>query len=101
MLANSFTYLPITYNEEGIQKWGLISDYSVAKYLRTDSNTERKKRLAKTVEEVLKKDLDIDEVMTCSPTDTLDKALEQSKGKPVLVMDQDRLVGIVTPFDMV
>jgi len=59
MLANSFSYLPVLYDG----KWRVISDFNIALYLRTSNNednyeepslNERKKRLAKPLQDVFK-----------------------------------------------
>jgi CBS domain-containing protein len=102
MLANSFTYLPV-WNSEG---WRLVSDYQVALFLRHNvlSRNHRRAKLAMTLEEAVNDGLILEEVCTCLTNASLDEVLELSKGRPVLVVDgerPERLVGIVTPFDLV
>lgn len=94
MLVNSFTYLPI-FNS---CHWFLISDYCLAKYLRSSRNF----RLAKPVREAIKEGLELEDAVTCFAHSPIDEVLKKSEGKPVLVIDgerAERLVGIVTPFD--
>jgi CBS domain-containing protein len=96
MLANSFTYLPVWRPRQ----WELISDYSLARYLRGDA---RRTRLASTLEDAVNDGLRLDGVTTCFTDSPVNDLLEKSEGKPVLVVDREqteRLVGIVTPFDL-
>jgi hypothetical protein len=108
MLANNFTYLPF-WDERGYEpKWRLISDYAVAKYLRSSPSKNgkdgRKERLANTVEGALTSpDFDLADTRCCHSETTADEALESLAGPPVLIVDRDfpqRLVGILTPFDL-
>jgi CBS domain-containing protein len=99
MLANSFTYLPV-FSTKGPPCWKLVSDYHIAVYLRTHN---RKDRLAKTLEDAANEHLTLESAKTCNPDMPINKVLEISEGKPVLVVDQqnpDRLLGIITPFDL-
>jgi len=96
MLANSFTYLPVWSSTH----WQLVSDYHVARYLRQG---DRKSKLAKTLEEAVNDGLILEQVSTCFADASINEVLEKSNGKPVLVIDREqteRLVGIVTPFDL-
>ncbi|MCL0078910.1 hypothetical protein M1O54_03390 [Dehalococcoidia bacterium] len=96
MLVNSFTYLPVWSSRH----WLLISDYHVAQYLRKG---DRKARLAKTLEDAVDEGLILEQVSTCVADSPINEVLEKSKGKPVLVIEREqveRLVGIVTPFDL-
>lgn len=100
LLKYSFTYLPLSSGNEDQPRWSLVSDYRVAHYLRQG---DRKTRLAKTLESAIKEGLMLEQANTCFVDTGVGEALETSKGKPVLVMDGDRperLVGIVTPFDL-
>ncbi len=96
MLANSFTYLPVW----GSDHWLLISDYCLAQYLRSG---DRKSRLAETLHEARNSGLVLERASTCVIDTPISEVLEKSKGMPVLVVDNervDRLLGIVTPFDL-
>ena len=100
MLANSFTYLPVGPAEGDSPHWLLVSDYHIAQYLRKG---DRKDRLAKTLNEAKNDGLVLEKASTCFPDTPVSEVLEKSKGKPVLVVERERidqLVGIVTPFDL-
>jgi CBS domain-containing protein len=98
MLKNSFTYLPVLLNNEGQPRWGLVSDYHVAQYLR---QKDRKARLGRTLDCARKEDPTlIEPTEPCFENTSVVEALKMSKGKAVIVIDrEERLVGIVTPFD--
>jgi len=99
MLKNSFTYLPLLSGNEGQPRWLLVSDYHVARYLRQGG---RKARLAKTLESAITEGLILEQANTCFADTSVVEALEMSSGKPVIVIDRERLerlIGIVTPFD--
>ena len=100
MLTNSFTYLPVLSTKEGSVCWLLISDYCLAEYLRKG---DRKNRLAKPLENAVSDQLILESASVCYPDTSISEVLEISKGKPVLVIERehaDRLLGIVTPFDL-
>jgi hypothetical protein len=95
MLANSFTYLPIT-NETG---WNVLSDRSIAKYIQPN----RKKLMAKSIESALKDGLTLEPVKCCFPNEKASETIKEFSDKPILVVDQkdkQRLLGIVTAFDL-
>src|SRR5262249_25063538 len=55
MLENSFSFLPIAPDSSGGTDWRLISDFAVARYLRSaKSQAERLKLLAKRLGDVVK-----------------------------------------------
>lgn len=99
MLANSFTYVPILREME----WWLVSDYHLARYLRSGC---RRHRLAETVEDALRDGehhLTVESAITCNKDATVSEVLKKSNGRTVLVVDsdhKDRLLGIITPFDV-
>jgi CBS domain-containing protein len=108
MLANNFSYLPI-WDEREEPTWRLVSDRAVAEYLRSapskNGRDGRKERLAKTVEEALTSpDLALSDVRYCNSKTAIEEALELLGGPPMLVVvDRDnhkRLVGVLTPFDL-
>jgi len=95
MLANSFSYLPILIQHD----WYLLSDSNIANYTQVD----RKKRLAKSVEEALKDGLQREPANHCSPDTLASKVIGNFSGKPLLVVDKkdkEVLLGIVTAFDL-
>jgi len=108
MLANNFSYLPI-WDEREEPTWRLVSDRAVAEYLRSapskNGRDGRNERLAKTVEEALTSpDLALSDVRYCNSKTAIEEALELLGGPPMLVVvDRDnhkRLVGVLTPFDL-
>jgi CBS domain-containing protein len=103
MLANSFTYLPLAPDSTTASRWSLVSDFSLAFFLRAaDSGTERNKRLAcKLGDAVEAGEIALLDAPVCGPEDSIATILGRSNGKPVLVVDHDdKLRGIVTPFDL-
>lgn len=103
MLANSFSYLPVLLTTEGRQTWHLISDYAVAKYLRTaESNTQRNSFLAKTMEEsIASRLLETERAEYARADANVKDVIRIFKGKPLLVLDEhSHLVGILTSFDL-
>lgn len=99
MLKNSFTYLPLSSNNDGQPSWQLVSDYHVAHYLR---QKDRNARLAKTLDAAIGEGLLLEPAETCFVDTNIIDALTKSEGKPVIVIDNvrpDLMVGIVTPFD--
>ncbi len=97
MLTNSFSYLPAR-GQDG--SWSLISDFEVGRYL---VKGDRKSKLAKTLGQARVDGLAICPTKPCAPNTTTGVALELSQGKPLLVVDStdsNRLLGIVTPFDL-
>jgi len=99
MLVNSFTYLPVLPTE-GSTNWLFVADFHIAEYLRKG---DRKDRLAKTLKEAVDDQLSLEQASTCYPSTPISDVLEISKGKPVIVVEEEhpkRLLGIVTPFDL-
>jgi CBS domain-containing protein len=104
MLVNSFSFLPIL-DQTGEPTNELISDCSLASYLRNS----RKERLAQQLGEAVEKHgLTLLDTATCRPTDKLNDVLNEEKVKnqrlPILVVNEEegqkRLLGIVTAFDL-
>ena len=105
MLTNSFSFLPILAVWDAPIRWLLISDYAIAKFLRGSlSAAERNRRLATTVQEAIEsKQLEVGEAETCAPEDPLEEVLKVKARRLLLVLDRtdmSRLVGVVTPFDL-
>ncbi|HSP80368.1 MAG TPA: hypothetical protein VLQ93_17685 [Myxococcaceae bacterium] len=99
MLANSFSYLPIK-DERG--NWMLLSDYSVARFIR---GPDRTKRLDMSVGEALKLNLELklDKPVAVDVDQEVPKLLEKPfNGLPFLVLEAGgaRLAGILTAFDL-
>lgn len=103
MLANSFSFLPVATGATGTPSWKLLSDFSLALYLRAaKSHSERNKRLARRLGEVVEAgSITLSDAPVCGPEDSVATVLERSNGLPVLVVGSDSdLRGIVTPFDV-
>jgi hypothetical protein len=101
MLVNSFSYLPVQ-SEHNKKSWQLISDFSLAQYLRGDGDSSRE-RLIQTLHEVLKSGkIDLVAAKTCNAQDNVNKVLRNSNGSPSLVLASDgqQLIGIVAAFDL-
>jgi CBS domain-containing protein len=109
MLANSFSYLPILH--DGI--WKIVSDVDIIRYLRSASSFTTRKEIdaekqrplsAKISDAISKGVLDPVPAKCCSLADTIPFVLGQMETRPVLVIEdiggEKRLVGIVTPFDL-
>lgn len=94
---DSVTYLPVLCSTG----WRILSEYELARYLR--AGEDRNKRLPSTLGDAVDAGLKLEDVSTCSAETPIDEVLAQSQGKPVLDLDgerTDRLVGIITSFDL-
>lgn len=103
MLVNSFSFLPVLFKADADAQWQLLSDFSLARYLRAaTSPSEKNRRLAQKLGEAVKSNaIALDPAAICGPGDAVSTVLERSGGRPVLVVGQDGdLRGIVTPFDV-
>jgi CBS domain-containing protein len=103
MLENSYSFLPLFSEVAGDSGWKLVSDFSLAKYLReSESNNQRNERLAKQLGKVVEAgEIRLVVASTCKPEEPISKVLEVSGGQPVLVIgSNDELRGIITPFDV-
>jgi hypothetical protein len=97
LLANSYSYLPI---DIGGGQWRLVSDYSLAQYLKSDMKVEA--RLNQTMEEARIEGLVLNEPLVCGGDMSVVDVLAQCRGLPALVVsgDDSHLLGIATPFDL-
>ncbi|MCY4390360.1 MAG: hypothetical protein OXC18_24935 [Desulfurellaceae bacterium] len=109
ILKHGFSYLPIWFKNE--EKWKLISDYSVARYLpRCLQTNERKTRLVTTIEDAIKEDNGNDRLRVLSAKAVYpEKKINDNDilkcvgAKPVLVVNygrEDVLAGILTSSDI-
>lgn len=116
MLSHSFSYLPVQ-DVSGV--WKLVSDRKLAEFLRpapanatSPTNTgaappsDRKLRLAQSLASAIGQGLTLDTAATVPTNEEINKLFAKMNGLPVLVVETstngaaDRLVGIVTPFDL-
>jgi predicted transcriptional regulator len=100
MLSNSFSFLPVL-----MTRWQLLSDEAIVAITRVEANETRKARLSLTVEEAVKRHkLRLIDADTVSPDEFVSNLMIKSRTWPVLVTEggsqNGRLVGIVTPFDL-
>lgn len=109
MLANSFSYLPTQWETERRTEWKLVSDFRLAQYLRVSNDPrehKRRERMAKTVSEAVDEgELVLERAASCSSSATVEEALRlfSGDGRPLLVhhpTDRERLMGIVTAYDL-
>lgn len=101
MLTSSFSYLPLLLEQDQRPVWYLISDHSVACYVRRG---DRQERLAKTLKEAIDTGgIQPEKADMCQADTSIDDALKLTTGRPILVRakdDETRLLGILTPFDL-
>ena len=100
MLANSFSYLPVLLDDGS---FGLIGDLAIARALsRALTSAERRRMLACSLGDArASRRVEIPPATTVEPEEQVQVALERCKDGPLLVLgDGKRLLGIVTPFDM-
>ena len=101
LLANSFSFLPILYDG----KWQLIADYEMMRFLRKPSDLSKNDRLSLVLDMTIKEEsIRLISVKTCAPSDTVIYLTEIIESLPVLVIQEfdgkPKLLGIVTPFDL-
>jgi len=106
MLKHGFSYIPVWFEND--KKWRMLSEHSVAKYLR-DSPYKRNDRIAKTIENAeaekdgLKLPLVDEEHHIVGPEKLVPGILGCIDESPILVVDpkrKDKLVGILTAADI-
>lgn len=102
MLSNSYSFLPVFLEGSG---WKVVSDYGLAKWLRTARNdAERGERLNSTLEKA-HQELGLRFLEPVfAKRDTLVSDLlcqaEEKDGCPILITEGERLLGIATPYDL-
>lgn len=103
MLENAFSYLPIYLENQG---WQVISDHALAVYVRSYKQRDERRQdsLARTLQDAVgNEQLQLEAAYTCPPETTIEEAITNSMGKPMLIVhsaDSSRLLGILTPFDL-
>jgi CBS domain-containing protein len=100
MLSNSFSVLPVLTNQ-----WHLLSDEAIIGITRAETHAERHSRLSVTVENAVRRyRLRLTTASAVSPDELVSNVLKNSPTWPLLVTDDGstngRLLGIVTPFDL-
>jgi len=104
MLANSFSHLPVCWDE---REWFCISDILVANFLGSGRNTAvRSERLAMTLKEAFARTegpIPLTPAVPIDGTTALDRALELLRDSPILLVKNPigtGLLGVVTAFDL-
>ncbi|MBX2928802.1 MAG: CBS domain-containing protein [Saprospiraceae bacterium] len=99
MLAHSFSYVPIC--KDGT--WRLLSENNIVAYLGPEI-TNRKSKLAQPIEDATKDGtLILIDAEVCNKDCSLGELIQifnRNQGRPVLVMREEELVGLITPFDL-
>jgi hypothetical protein len=102
MLVNSFSYLPVPPADSASNAWRFVSDFILAQYLRDTAKDPTNRLLESLQQAVDSKKFQLLPAPTCKLAVDLESALRKSKGIPVLVLapDNNQLLGILTPFDI-
>lgn len=90
LLASSFSTLPYKWRD----RWYLVADFHVLEYLRLDPRANGAQRMEEVIGSGIKPKL----AKTVSPSV---RCCELKVAQwPILVVEEQRLVGIVTAFDL-
>ncbi|HWW02607.1 MAG TPA: hypothetical protein VNZ64_23110 [Candidatus Acidoferrum sp.] len=104
MLENSFSHLPVRTSGDGLCTWKLVSDESLARYLRAAGTAEgMKQRLVQPLAEAVQMDgIRFCEAKQCDQEETVSSVIAEWNGLPILVVRKDStdLMGILTAFDL-
>lgn len=101
MLANSFSTIPVLLPGIG---WSILTDLAIMKFLRdARADSLRRTRLSMQVDEAIGKGLQ-HEVAVCRRCDDLVDDFYENLKSPLLVTErhgeEERLIGLVSPFDL-
>jgi CBS domain-containing protein len=103
MLTNSFSFLPVQ-DTDGV--WKLLSDISVVKYLKRAKNTQsRNELLGKQLYKALEgQEIELTECERFTQGNSVEDIAKSIGNAPVLIIendgDKERLLGILTAFDL-
>ena len=103
MLANAFSFLPVWMPDPVEKGWRLVSDFSLATYLRTSDPTSRHERLVEPLQSAAASGaLRLEKPFVCSPEASAQEVLRESRGLPILIRgdEEQELIGIATPYDL-
>jgi hypothetical protein len=104
MLESSFSFLPVFMQHQGRKGWWLIADFALANFLRAAAGKkERSERLGQSLADALQSGaMTLEEPRMCEPNDPISKVLNPPTASPTLVVlpNQQDLVGIIAPFDV-
>lgn len=95
MLRNSFSFLPVLHEDE----WKLVSDLSLAKFLLRGA---RRAKVRVPLEmAVAEGQICLTDPVRVGPHENeAELAAKMESGVPALVVEEKRLLGIITPFDL-
>jgi CBS domain-containing protein len=106
MLTNSFSCIPIFKSKTGKDRWMLVRDATLMQWIRSEPNKKKQReRLAMPVgEAITKHDLDVKGAICCGGEISIADLLQRMNDDPTLVTEkidgQERLLGIITAFDL-
>jgi CBS-domain-containing membrane protein len=106
MLTNSFTWIPIYQRKDGEGRWMLLRDSTLMRWIRLQPiRLKQKERLAIRIEDAITKHaLAVNPANCCNPRTSIAELLAQMNDDPTLVTQmidgEERLLGIITPFDL-
>lgn len=101
MLLHSYSFLPIFHKGS----WKLLSELAVVGFLHQLSRDEKAKALAKSIKNAVSEGLILVTAKTVLPTDKVSELVsssiaEQTPKLWLVVKDQDRLIGVLSPFEL-
>lgn len=102
MLMHSFSFLPVRIEE----KWKLVSEVSMAKYLSSaTSASEKKQLLATTIHAASTQKLELIDAQVTQPSAMVSGILANTKVGVsqtlwLVVDDHDQLAGVLSPFEL-
>lgn len=100
MLEHSFTFIPLR-PESPHDDWQLIADHQLARYLSgRDEPGTRLRQLAESIADAIDNDLETSEAEYLDAFTAIEDAREAFGAHPRLVREGDRVVGIITAFDL-
>jgi CBS domain-containing protein len=106
MLGNSFTWIPIFHAKESHGRWMLIRDAALMRWIRKETvKKKQRERLAIPIGEAISKHgLELKGAICCPPDTPIAEILQRMNDDPTLVTDkilgEERLLGIITAFDL-
>ncbi|MGH9896513.1 MAG: CBS domain-containing protein, partial [bacterium] len=97
MLLNAYSFLPFRLANGD---WKLLADADVVAFTRGVAG-DRKRRLLLSLDEALAEHLKVTDAPICRMEDSIDRVATSMSNVPWLVVDEgDRLLGLITAFDL-
>ena len=106
MLANSFSNIPVCVESSGPRKWKILTDTAIMQWIRgAATKAEKDRRLSRSIHEALTQGAIVaEEAFCCGLGTPIADVIPRLNHLPTLVIEdingQDRLVGIIMPFDV-